>query len=61
MMIVNKIPSRVLRFILEILWEVEDKYYLTTSKVSRYIYFKLQCLIGYLEEEMYRRNMLLRL
>jgi hypothetical protein len=57
----SKIPNRVLRFILEFLWEVEDNYYLTTSKVSRYFYLKLQCFIGSLEEEMYRRNMAYRL
>jgi len=54
---IRKLPSGVLRFILEFLWEIEDRYYLIDTKFSRYIYLKLKILIGYLEEEMYRRNM----
>jgi len=61
MSIANKIPNKLLRFILEFLWDIEDAYYLTTSKFSRYYYLKLQQLIGYLEEEMYKRNLEYRL
>jgi len=56
MKIVSKLPYEVIRFILEILWDVEDHYYLTHSKISRFIYIKIKCLIGCLEEEVYRRN-----